>query len=435
MVKLPLEGIRAVEVGTAWAAPAATQALGYLGAEVIKVDFVDYWQSQGRGSVARPTKEMISSAVPVSGGYPRGEPGKHPWNVWPIFVSQGCNKLGMTVKDLANPKGREIFLRLIKKSDIFIENNHPDTVKKLNLDYDVLKSVKPDIIVVRLPACGLSGAFRSYRTHGTQLDALSGHASLRGYPDVGSAGNPDVFPSDYLGGAYGALAALLALYYRQRTGKGQLIEVAQLESLPGCLGEAMMDYFMNGRVHQALGNRDIHEAAPCGCYPCKGDDEWVNITVTSEEEWEAFKQVLGTPPWMEDKCFANAYRRWQNQDELDKFIKEWTIKHDKYEITHLLQKEGVPAGPVMRAGDSYSDVHLKEREFFQEVTHEDAGTHLYPTTGWKFSKTPIRIRRPPVRFGGDNEYVYKELLGVSDEEYAEFVKEGHISTEPSADIP
>ena len=435
MSKLPLEGIRVVEVGLAWAAPAAAQALGYLGAEVIKVDFVGFWPAQGRGNVARPTKSMIAGGVPMTAGYPNGEPGEHPWNVWPVFISQACNKRGMTVKDLADPKGREIFLKLIEKSDVFIENNHPDTLKKLKLDYEVLKSVNPNIIVVHLPACGSTGAFRDYRTHGSQLDALAGHASLRGYSDEGLEAAAEVFPSDYLGGAYGAFSALLALLYRKRSGKGQEIEIAQIESLPGCLGEAMMDYFMNDRVHKPMGNRDIHGAVPCGCYPCKGDDEWVNITVASDEEWQAFKRVMGSPSWAGDERFDNAYNRWHNQDELDKFIKDWSINHDKYAIMLWLQRKGVAAGPVMRSYDSYSDVHLKERGFFQKVTHEDAGTHLYPTTGWKFSETPIMITRPPVRFGSDNEYVYKELLGISDEEYAELEREGHISTEPSPDIP
>ena len=146
--RLPLEGIRVVELGRAWVGPAATRILGDLGAEVIKVETVNVWPVFSRGIRARPPKEMLASQVPFSGGYPNKEPGRCPWNVNPLFTSQARNKLGMTVRDLREPKSREIFLRLIKVSDIFIENNQAETLDKLGLSYDVLKEVKPDIIIV-----------------------------------------------------------------------------------------------------------------------------------------------------------------------------------------------------------------------------------------------------------------------------------------------
>ena len=435
MPRLPLEGVRVVQFANAWAGPGAAMVLGDFGAEVIRVETVNFWPSWARGMRARPSKEMISSQTPYSGGYPNREPGEHPWNVSPIFVGQARNKLSMTVRDLREPRSREIFLKLIKVSDVFIENNQPETLDKLGIGYEVLKEVKPDLIVVRISAFGLTGPWSSYRTHGQQLDAISGHLSLRGYADMGPNGASDLPLTDYTGAAFGALAAMLALYYRHKTGKGQLIDLGQAETLPLCLGEAMMDYLLNQRVRTRIGNRDIHGAAPCGCYRCQGEDNWVNITVTSEKEWQGFKKALGNPTWVEEEQFSNPYNRRENQDALDKLVEAWTVQHDKYDVMHLLQKKGVPAGPVMNSADSYSDPHLKARGFFEKVTHEDAGTHLYPGMAWKLSKTPLSIRRPPMRLGEHNEYVYKHILGVSDEEYAELVEQGEIGTEPAPHIP
>ena len=435
MPKLPLEGIRAVEMAIAWAGPGVAMMLADFGAEVIKVESVNYWSVASRGALARPPKEMIATQTPYSGGYPNKEPGKHPWNVNPLYTGQARNKLSMTVKDLREPRSRENFLKLIKVSDIFIENNQPETLSKLGISYEELKKVKPDIIMVRLSACGLTGPYSHLRTHGQQLDALGGHLSLRGYSDMGPDGASDFPGTDYTGAAFGALSAMLALFYHRKTGKGQLIDCGQVETLPLCLGEAMMDYIMNQRVHTSMGNRDIHGAAPCGCYRCQGEDQWVNITITSEEEWREFKRALGNPSWAGEEQFSNAYNRWKNQNALDKLIEEWTINHSKYDVMHMLQKEGIPAGPVMNASDSYSDPHLKDRDFFEQATHQDAGTHLYPGMAWKLSKTPLSIRKPPVRFGEDNEYVYKHILGVSDEEYVELIAQGEISDEPAPDIP
>lgn len=434
MPKLPLEGIRVVELGTAWTGPGTAMILGDFGAEVVKVEEVNHWPPIGRGTQARPSKEMIISQIPYTGGYPNREPGKHPWNVWPVFVGQARNKFSMTVSDLREKSSREIFLKLIEVSDIFIENNQPETLTKLGIDYEVLKKIKQDLIVVRLSAGGQTGLYSRLRTHGPNLDALGGHMSLRGYADMGPDATTECPLTDYTSPAFGVLAAMMALFYRHKTGKGQVIDCSQFETLPLCLSEAMMDCLMNQRVHTRIGNRDIHGAAPCGCYHCLGVDNWVNITVTSEREWIGLKRALGYPAWAEEERFSNIQSRWKNQDDLDKHVNEWTTQKDKYVIMHLLQKEGVPSGPVMNAADSYNDPHLASRQFFIQVAHEDAGTHLYPGVAWKLSETPLTIRKPPVRFGEDNEYVYKQILRYSDEEYNKLVRQGEISNEPSPNI-
>ncbi|MDY6893577.1 MAG: CoA transferase, partial [Chloroflexota bacterium] len=156
------------------------------------------------------------------------------------------------------------------------------------------------------------------------------------------------------------------------------------------------------------------------------DDQWVIITVFSDEEWEGLCQAMGNPEWTKDEKFADALSRFKNQDEMDKNIEQWTSKLDKYDVFHMLQKEGVPAGPAMDEKDAYSDPHLKERGFFEECGSPDLGTHLYPGMTFKMSKTQGSIRKPPIRLGEDNEYVYKTLLGVSDKDYAWYEEEKHI---------
>jgi len=194
-----------------------------------------------------------------------------------------------------------------------------------------------------------------------------------------------------------------------------------------------MDYTMNGRVQDTPGNRHPF-MAPHGCYRCRGEDRWVAIAVASDEEWQGLCRAMGNPDWTKNERFADSLSRYRNQDELDRLIEEWTSQHDAYAVMFALQREGVATGAVLDDRDAYNDPHLKDRGFFQELTHPDCGTHLYPGIMWKMSKTPNAIRTPPCCLGEHNEYVYKKLLGVSDEEYAQLDKEGHIGTEPAPGV-
>jgi crotonobetainyl-CoA:carnitine CoA-transferase CaiB-like acyl-CoA transferase len=332
----------------------------------------------------------------------------------------------MTV-DLTKPKGMDILRRLVKLSDLFIENNAPSTMDKLGITFEWLKEVKPDIIMIRIPAYGLSGPYRDYRTFGSGTEATVGFTSLRGYTDLDkSVSTTSVAHCDATGGANAALAVLMALHYRRRTGKGQLIEVTLAEGTMHQLGEAIMDYAMNGRVQDSPGNRDLHGAAPCGNYRCKGDDRWVSITIRNDEEWQGFCRALRHPEWAKDERFSTVLNRYKNQEELDRLVESWTLEHDHYAVMFTLQKEGVAAAPVTDAAECYSDPHFKETSVLEKVTHPEVGTHIYPGIVWQQLKTPNLIRRHAPRLGEDNEYVYRELLGISDEEYAELEREGHI---------
>lgn len=436
MAKLPLEGIRVVELCPIWAGPFCCMLLADWGAEVIRVESRHHFPVYTRGtSMVRPPLMQVNQVWSSHAAYMlRGyDPSATPWNRFTLFNSHARNKLGMTV-DLRRPEGKEIFKRLIGVSDIFIESNSPRVMEELGLTYDVLKEVKPDLIMLSLSGFGQSGPYKYYRVLGAHQEGFVGHTYIRGYTDMDFTASTTLYHTDEAAGAHAAFAALMALYRRRRTGKGQHIDMAQSEATIPHLGEAVMDYTMNQRITERLGNRDYHGAVQ-GCYRCWGRDDWVNITIGSEEEWRGFCRALGDPEWTRDEKFADPQSRFKNHDELDRHIEEWTGRLGKYEVMHILQAEGVPAGLVMDERDAYTDPHVREREFFNELTHADCGTHMYPGFAWRMSKTPNQLRLPPVALGGHNEYVYKQVIGVSDEEYQELEKGGHIGTDFAPEIP
>ena len=432
--KLPLEGIRVVDITVIYAGPFATMNLADWGAEVIRVESLKHFQVLTRGGTAHPPQDIVSNPTRTGGlaTYCGRDVSFRPWNRWTLFNAHARNKLGCTM-DLTRPGGKELFKRLIAMSDVFLESNAPHVVENFGLTYDVLKEVNPKLIMLSMPGFGSSGPYKYYRALGVHQEGFIGHTYLRGYPDSDPSTTSTLYHADEASGASAALAVLMALHYRNRTGKGQYIDMSQAEATMPHLGEAIMDYSMNRYVQSSVGNR-LPGAAPCGCYRCQGEDRWINITVTSDEEWQGLCRVMGNPEWTRDERFTDSLSRDRNQDDMDTLIEEWTGQNNHYDLMFRLQKEGVPAGPVIFEDDAYTDPHLEERNFFQEVTHEECGTHMYPTFGFRMSRTPNSIRRPPVRLGEHNEYVYKELLKVSDEEYHQLEEEGHIGMDYAPEI-
>jgi len=361
------------------------------------------------------------------------EPGPDPWNRNGGFHALSRNKLSVTM-DMRKPEGIEVFKRLIEKVDVFVESNSPPLMPRLGIDYPVLREANPNLIMIRASAYGLSGPYSERPGMAQTMEAFSGHVLVRGYPDVDPSDFPASITSDGCAGASIALAAIMALHHRNRTGKGQLVEMAQVENFMPLLGYFFMDYFLNRRLHGPVGDRHL-TAAPCGCYPCSGQDKWVNITVHDDAEWEGFCRALGDPEWTRDPSLATVVGRYGKQDEMDEHIAEWTRTRDRYEVMHLLQKEGVPAGPVLTSKDTFNDPQLQARGHFEEVTAPGTGTYTMPGSPLRMSRTPrLKVRYPAPKLGEHNEYVYKQLLGYSDEEYARLEAEGHIGTAPAPHI-
>ena len=425
-MNLPLQGIRVLDMTVVWAGPYCTTLLADLGAEVIRVESIQVFGPSTRGTIARPSKEVVQRLPSFIGGMPDRDPTDRPWNRYPLFNAHARNKLSMTV-DLLRPEGKEIFNRLVAISNVLVENNPTETMTKLGISYEELKEINPEFIMLRMPAYGNAGPYQNHRSLGIHIEGVIGHSLLRGYTDLEPTANTQVYMADAAAGVGGAFAILCALNHRRQTGEGQLVELSQAENAAPYLGQAFMDYSMNGRSQSTIGNR--HPTALQGVYPCSGEDQWVAITIFDDRDWELFCEAIGNPEWAGRGEFATHVSRREHHDDLDRMISDWTRGHGHREVMGLLQSHGVAAGAVLNQRDAFEDPHLLARGMFEEATQNDLGTHLYPRAPFKMSGSDIRIRRGPVTLGQDNEYVYKKLLKLSNEEYDELVSAGHIGTE------
>jgi crotonobetainyl-CoA:carnitine CoA-transferase CaiB-like acyl-CoA transferase len=419
MTRLPLEGIRVIDLTIVWAGPFATAMLGDLGAEVFRVESVQRFDTNTRAHV--PDFERTKRH---SGGV---HPDARPYDVSPNSNTTGRSKYGVTM-DLTRPEGREVLLRLVEKCDVFVENNARDVISKLGIGYEELSKRNPRLVYCSLAAFGTTGPYSHFRAYGVNMEAMIGHTLLRGYPDVDPVHATSVFIADSTGGAAATFAVLAALYQRQRTGHGQFIDMSQAENMTHSLSQAFMDYSMNRRIGTTLGNRDAARA-PQGVYRCAGDDSWLALSCRTDAEFAALCATMGRPDLADDQRFASGSERWKHQDDLDPEISAWTADKDHVELFHLLQAAGVDAAPVYNVAEVFADPHLSAREAWQKVTHPMAGTHPYlrPVIG-RLSKTPLNIRKHAPTVGEDNEYVYKQVIGYSNDEYEHFVAEGHAGT-------
>ena len=419
MAKLPLDGIRVIDLSMWFAGPMASRLMADMGAEVIKIEslkHMDPW----RGPVKLTPKAKERFPVPIDA--------ERPYNCGAAFNLQNRNKLGITL-DIAKPKGKQLFKKLVKISDIVLENYSPRVMKKIELDYSVLKELNPQIIMMSMPALGRTGPDKDYVAFGHTIDCMSGMAYRTGYTGEEPMLQSGLAYGDPISGMNAALACLMALNHRRKSGNGIHIELSQVEGLISFNADAIMNYTMNNRIQEKMGNRHP-SIAPHGCYKCKGEDQWVTIAIPSDVAWKKFCEVTGNTAWIKDDRFSDSLNRYKNQKELDKLINEWTMNHDHYEIMHILQKDGIPSGPVLDAKELIEDPHLNERNFFETVSHPEAGTHPYIGMYAKLSKTPGSIRRPAPCLGEHNSYVYGDLLGLSDNKIDELKKEGIIGTDP-----
>lgn len=431
MSKLPLEGIRAAVITNAWAGPYASQLMADWGAEFIRLE--DRYRSTRQ--LAHPTPAQMAASGPAAllTSYVDKDPGPRPWNRLAFINAHMRNKLSMTV-DMTRDEGKEIFKKLIATCDVLLENNVPIAMEKLGITWEEMSKVNPRLIMVRMPGYGLTGPYKDFRGLGSHMEAIAGHTLIRSYQDTDPGQQPDVYPADAAGGAAAVTATILALLHREKTGEGQLIDFATAENFMPLIGDFILDYTMNGRQWKQMGNTD-RWMAPHNVYSCKGDDRWVAIACRDDKDWAALVKVMGEPAWASDPRFADSGSRLQHRNDLDDLMAAWTKDKEDRWVMETLQAAGVPASMLLDEQDAYEDPQLKERGFFEEVTHEEAGTHVYPGLQWKMRNSPNHIQRPPAMLGEHNEYIYKELLGYSDEEYARLEAEGHIGLDYDESVP
>ncbi|MFC1957765.1 CoA transferase, partial [Chloroflexota bacterium] len=261
------------------------------------------------------------------------------------------------------------------------------------------------------------------RGWGNILVGLSGFSQIAGWPDREPADLQTY--TDYIGPHYVAAAIIAALLYRQRTGKGMYLDVSQNEASLQFLAPLILDYTVNGRIANRMGNRSTY-AAPHAAYRCRGDDRWCTIAVSTDEEWQNFVKVIGNPAWTKDSRFSTFLARKKNEEELDRLVEAWTINHTAEEVMEMMQAVGVPAGTAETGEDLVeNDPQLAHEHYFQRVDHPEGGTYLVHPSPIVPSKSYHEVRRSPL-LGEHNEYVLKELLGLSDDEIADLVIDGAV---------
>jgi len=404
--KGPLAGVKVADFTWAFVGPITTRMLASYGAQVIKIES---GVNAGRIDSQR-----------FSGYFKDGIPGGV--NRASDFNAINAGKLSLTL-NLAHPKGVEIAKKMVAWADIAIENFAGGVIQKMGLGYDELKKVKPDIIMLSSCTMGQTGPEAWLGGVGPNLTARSGITHIVGWPDRGPAYlGPH---TDYVSPPLNVLAIMAALDYRRRTGKGQYLDMAQYEGVLHFVAPLLLDYSVNARVANRMGNR-LDYAAPHAAYRCRGEDRWCVIAVFTDQEWNSFCQVIGEPEWVHQAKFSTLLSRKANEADLDKLVEQWTINCSPEEIVSLMQASGVAAGILQTAEDLMeNDPHLKARHYFWRLDHPEFGSYRTARTPSLLCKTPPEMRRAPL-LGEHNQYVLRDILGLPDNEIADLITEGII---------
>jgi len=397
---LPLAGLRVVNFGWVWAGPVVGQTLGFLGAEVLKVE-------------SRARIDLTRNLPPFAGGV------RDPNRSLSNHACWAGN--GSVTLNLKHEEARELARELIAKSDVVIENFGPGVMAGLGLDYEDLRRVKPDLVMFSMPAAGLYGPLKDIRTYGLSLTSTTGLDSLVGYLGGPPIPVENAF-SDPYNGILGAFAILTALHHRERSGCGQHIDYSQQEAVMQMIGPAFMDFTLNDRVGGPLGNRHpLGCAVPHGVFPCTGDDRWISIAVFDDSEWQGLVRAMETPAWATEPALDTHAGRRAAQDAIHERIAAWTRGFDDRALAARLQAEGVAAAPVLGVADLLDDPHYRARGTFVEVEHPLGFRETIYGAYVKTSRTHARIEPGPA-IGRDNDAVFLDLLGLAPERYRELVE-------------
>ncbi len=391
--RLPLAGIRVLDLSRAWAGPYGTRYLADFGVDVVKVE---------------------------TGKYPDG---RQPDN--PGYGEINRNKRSVTL-NFQTPEGQDLLRRLVAVSDVVVENFSPRVMAKYDLDYAHLKEVRSDLIMVSLPGFGRQGPHGGFVSFGGPLMAYTGMSYLWGHPDSPPNARVKVAQPDYIAAATQTLAVMAALHHRAITGEGQHIEIAQVETTIAAMEGVYLDYFANGTAAGPMGNRDPN-AVPQGCYPCLGHEAWCVISCTTDAQWRTLATMVGGEALADDAGLATAEQRWQRHDELDELISKWTRDRTPYQLMRDLQAAGVPAGATQTAEDLWRDAHLRARDYPVMMAHHDLGTLEHAGMSVRLHATPGRIQRPVGPMGEANEEVFRGLLGLSESELGRLMAAGVIA--------
>ena len=405
----PLSGLRVLDCTGWWAGPAASHMLGCLGADVVKVE-----------SVTRPDGMRYTSTRP---------PTEDRWWEWgPLFHGANTCKRAITL-DLTRPEGRDLFLRLVDGADIVLENFTPRVMEQFGLGWDALQERNPALVMVRLPAYGLSGPWRDRTGFAQTMEGITGMAWVTGYPE-----GPPLLPRgacDPLAAMHAVLAAMLALHDRAGSGDGHLVEVTMIEAALNAAAEQVVEFGATGTLMGRLGNRGP-TAAPQNLYSCAGDEEWLALAIATDTQWKSLRDVLGDPDWARDPALAHVDGRRAAHDDLDTHIGAWCATRDAAELTVELLGRGIPAGHVTDARDAAGSPQLAYRGFAEVEEHPVTGTHPIPMVPFRFATRRDRswMHRPSPTLGEHNDEILGGELGLSAGELASLRESAVIGERP-----
>jgi crotonobetainyl-CoA:carnitine CoA-transferase CaiB-like acyl-CoA transferase len=402
--------IRVLDISMGWAGPLVGQMFAEMGAEVIKVEdtrHFDWWR--GSLSMAPPEMQPIERAA--------------------VFNTANRGKRGVTL-DLTSARGIEILKQLVEVSDILIENFSPGVMDRLGLAYDAVRAINPRLIMISMPSFGSDGPECNARGYGNTVEAMAGVTGLTGYHDGdGQRYTLSNALGDPVGGLHGVFALMVALRERESTGRGQLIELAQVESLIPFVAGEIVDFQFTGKVPTARGNRH-RDHAPHGIYPCAGDDNWIALACATDDQWRSLASALGIDRIADDPRFAGAPARKANEDALDAELSRAIAPLSADDCVARLHEANVLAAPVNSAPAVMADPQIQSREYFVAIDRAVVGTHLYPGPVARIPETPLRADEPAPLLGEHNRQVLAELLKMSDDEIAELERAGVIGSRP-----
>ncbi|HEY6417547.1 MAG TPA: CoA transferase [Candidatus Binataceae bacterium] len=397
----PLGEVKILDFMWVMAGPAATRMLADYGATVVRIE------SPTRIDTARTLGPFRNNQpAPDASG---------------LFNNCNAGKLGITL-DLGNPSAKEVVADLVRWADVVTEAFSPKAMRAWGYDYEQLRRIKPDLIMLSTCLMGQTGPHAKIAGFGSMAAAISGFHNLTGWPDRAPSGPFGAY-TDYIAPKFTAMAILAALEYRRRTGQGQYIDQSQAESSLHFLSPALLDYTANGRVDDRAGNTDP-DFAPHGAYPCAGEDRWVAIVCRSDEDWRRLSELMKRAELGADARFATARERLKRRDELDSIVGAWTRGLEPREAEALVQSRGIAAYEVQNSAEAYTDPQLRYRGHFVELPHPVYGKTTVEGARAKLSRTPAEVRTAGPTLGQHNQFVFEKILGYNEERISELVAAG-----------
>ncbi len=409
--KCILEGVRVLTLEQVHALPWGTSFLADLGAQVIRVESVVHLQDRKSG--------------PFPGGRPSGEW----WNEAGNLAYFGARNKQSLCLEVADPRGKEVFLKLAQECDIVTDNFRPGTMARYGFDHESLSKLNPRIITLSSTAFGYTGSWSRAGSRARTVDASCGMSYLTGYEDGPSRRASNNY-MDHSVGNNVAYALLLALYQRNKTGKGMRIDLTMQETGVSAIGPAILET-QRGISRPRLGCGHLWKS-PHNVFPCCGEDRWITIVVSTDDEWRRLTKAMGGPAWAVDHGFDTAQGRWSHRRQLGEHLAGWTSTQDDQELMIHLQENGVSAGAVLTAEDLVANPHLQEREYIEEfvnVNAPQAGPRKYAGRPFRMPGVSMGIHSVAA-LGEHNEEILREIAGLSEEEIAALADDGIISNLP-----